>query len=249
MVGYEAATHGCGRTEYNSDMQTMGTVLVVEDDRELAALVASFLSKNGFEVSVEHDGARAIERIPTENPDVVVLDLMLPGADGLTVCREVRARYDGAIFMLTARDDDLDEVVGLEVGADDYMAKPVRPRVLLARLTALLRRLGPRAAAIGGAGTRLSVGELTLNTGTREVSFGGEIVQLTTAEFDLLRFLAVNAGRPVDRDTLYRELRGIEWDGVDRSIDLRVSRVRRRLGAGGELIKSVRGKGYQLAAP
>jgi DNA-binding response OmpR family regulator len=127
---------------------------------------------------------------------------MLPGADGLSVCRAVRASYPGAILMLTARDDDLDEVIGLEVGADDYMAKPVRPRVLLARLTALLRRLGPRESAVPTAGKRIVVGAVVLNTGSREVSVDDETIQLTTAEFDLLHFLAENAGRPVDRDTL-----------------------------------------------
>ncbi|MCA9573105.1 MAG: response regulator [Myxococcales bacterium] len=230
-------------------MGHLGTVLVVEDDRELAGLVASFLEKNGFTVGVEHDGARAIERIPEESPDVVVLDIMLPGADGLQVCRSVRAAYTGAILMLTARDDDLDEVIGLEVGADDYMAKPVRPRVLLARLTALLRRLGPRSTEITGSGQRIVVGPMVLNTGTREVTVHDEAIVLTTAEFELLHFLAERAGTVVDRDTLYRELRGIEWDGVDRSIDLRVSRVRRRMGDAGNLIKSVRGMGYQLAVP
>jgi two-component system response regulator RstA len=221
-------------------------VLLVEDDPKLSALVSQFLASNGIEVLVEDHGQRAVERILTERPDVVVLDVMLPGLDGLEVCRRVRDRFPGAILMLTARGDDVDEVVGLELGADDYMAKPVRPRVLLARLRSLLRR-GPVAAS---AQRRIELGSLCMDAGNRTATLDGQPLELTTAEYDLLWFLACRAGEVLTREQLYLEVRGVAYDGIDRSIDLRISRLRRKLGEGQRpaRIKSVRGTGYMLVA-
>lgn len=224
----------------------MAHVLVVEDDAELSALVADFLRKNGYTVSVEPRGDRAAVRIVAEAPDAVVLDWMLPGLDGLGVCRAVRPAYKGRILVLTARGDEIDEVLILEMGADDYMAKPVRPRALLARLAALLRRAEPVAPR-----ARVDLGRLSVDPGTRDVALDGAPVDLTTAEFDLLWVLVEHAGRVIERDALYEKVRGIAWDGLDRSIDLRVSRLRKKLGDEAkphQLIKSVRGTGYLLAA-
>ncbi|MFH2008609.1 MAG: response regulator [bacterium] len=223
-------------------------ILVVEDDRKLAGLVREFLASAGFEVTVEHRGDRAPERILAERPDVVILDILLPGQDGLAVCREVRPQYNGAILMLTARGEEVDEVVGLELGADDYLAKPVQPRRLLARIHSLLRRL-PRGNAQTESGNRIEVGALVIDAGCRSTTVGGAPVELTTAEFDLLWLLASHAGEVLSRERIYQELRGTEYDGIDRSMDLRVARLRRKLGDDGKqprLIKSIRGAGYLL---
>lgn len=225
-------------------MSDAPTVLVVEDDAALATLVADFLSKNGLRASVEGRGDRAVARILAEAPDAVVLDWMLPGLDGLGVCRAVRPAYRGRILVLTARGDEIDEVLILEMGADDYMAKPVRPRALLARLGALLRRAAPAAPK------RLELGRLVVDPAGRSVWLDGAAIDLTTAEYDLLWVLVEHAGHVIERDALYEQVRGIAWDGLDRSIDLRVSRLRKKLGDEEKphrLIKSVRGTGYLLA--
>lgn len=225
-------------------------VFVVEDDEELAELLCERLRTAGYRVSHTGDGADAIARIPEEQPDLVVLDVMLPGADGFTVCRRVRGAFEGGILMLTARDDDLDQIEGLELGADDYVVKPVRTRVLLARLEALARRViaqrGPaRADAI-------VLGTLSIDRARREVTIASQRVDLTTTEFDLLTYLAERVGTVVDREALYRDLAGIAYDGIDRAIDVHVSRIRHKLGddpRDPRWIKTVRGVGYQLAEP
>ena len=219
----------------------MADLLLVEDDAALAELVATFLRGRGYTVAVEADGARAIGRILADGPDLVVLDGMLPGLDGLEVCRRAREQgFTGGIVMLTARGEDIDEVLGLREGADDYLAKPVRPRVLLARIEAVLRRLGPRGRAI-------DLGRLRVDPARRTATLDGLDLDLTTAELDLLYELAKRAGEVLDRDALSLALRGAPWDGVDRSIDLRVSRLRRKLGPdAADILKSVRGAGYLL---
>ncbi|TNF22973.1 MAG: response regulator [Deltaproteobacteria bacterium] len=240
--------------------ETQARVLLVEDDVRLAELVSEYLTENGFEVAIEPRGDTAVDRILEEAPDLVVLDLMLPGLDGLEVCRRVRSSFDGGILMLTARGDEIDEVVGLEIGADDYLPKPVRPRLLLAHLSALLRRVRTaiaaddadwHAAAQPATGEdAIKVGPLAIDPRTRNATMRGEVLDLTTAEFDLLLLLAQNAGEVLTRDQIYLELRGIEYDGLDRSVDLRVTRLRRKLGDDArnpELLKSVRGVGYLLA--
>jgi two-component system response regulator RstA len=225
---------------------TEARLLLVEDDARTARLVAEYLSGQGFRVEIEADGARATKRILTEQPDAVVLDLMLPGKDGLTICREVRGSFAGPILMMTARGDEVDQVVGLELGADDYIAKPVSPRLLVARLRALLRRSArPEPVA-----ERVQVGALAVDRTRREATLSDAPLALTTAEFDLLWALARRAGEVVSREALFEELRGIPYDGTDRSIDMRVSAVRRRLEVQGQTwIKTVRGEGYLLVAP
>ena len=225
-------------------------ILIVEDDERLAALTKDYLESNGLKVSIEGDGSRAIERIKTEQPDLAVLDLMLPGEDGLAVCRIVRPYYKGPILMLTARTEDLDQVLGLEMGADDYVAKPVRPRVLLARIRALLRRVtdGPdEEVAVSGSENRLTFGNLVVDSAMREAWLEGQSIDLTSAEFDLLWLLSSSAGKVLTREEIFNQLRGIEYDGQDRSIDVRVSRIRPKVGddpMNPKRIKTVRSKGY-----
>lgn len=221
-------------------------ILLVEDDERLADLTAEYLRKNDFEVAIESRGDTADTRILEERPDLVVLDVMLPGKDGFEVCRAVRPHYPGIILMLTARDEDFDQILGLELGADDYIAKPVQPRLLLARIKALLRR-APSVASDPTEQAQLSFGNFRISQATRTAHLGSEQIDLTTAEFDLLWLLAAHAGNILSRDDLLQQLRGIGFDGLDRSIDARISRLRKKLGDDPDnptRIKTVRGKGY-----
>jgi two-component system OmpR family response regulator/two-component system response regulator RstA len=234
-------------------------LLLVEDDERLASLMAEALARAGYAVTVCGRGDEGEALIRAQRPDVVLLDGHLPGKDGFDVLRDVRRDFDGRIVMLTARNDDIDQVLGLEGGADDYIAKPVAPRVLLARLKALRRRDGPPAAApappaaqpaTGGPPADLRFGPLLIRPAARELRVNGEPVELTTAEYELLWFLAQRAGRVVSRDDIMQGLRGLEFDGLDRAIDARVSRLRRKIGDdahGAARIKTVRGQGYLFA--
>jgi two-component system OmpR family response regulator/two-component system response regulator RstA len=221
-------------------------VLLIEDDAQLASMVADFLAPYGFDVSVEGRGDAAVMRIQDDDPDAVVLDVNLPGLDGFSICRAVRTHYRGPIIMLTARGEEIDEVLGLEAGADDYMAKPVRPRALLARLQVHLRRATPEEKVR----QPITVGSLVIDAGRRSVQLEGAAVDLTTAEFELLYLLAKHVGEPLKRNDIYLQIHGVEYDGLDRSIDLRISRLRKKLGddsAHPQRIKSVRGVGYMLS--
>jgi two-component system, OmpR family, response regulator RstA len=226
-------------------------ILLVEDDRKLADLIAEFLRGQGLQVEVERDGARAVERITRELPALVVLDIMLPGEDGLSICKRLRASgYNRPILMLTARSEDEDHILGLELGADDYVNKPVRPQVLLARIRALLRRRGEQEG--NKASSRLQFGSLIIDHSRREAWLESQLIDLTGAEFDLLWLLASNAGRVLSREETFVALRGIEYDGQDRSIDVRISRIRPKIGDCPDMpriIKTVRSKGYLFVAP
>ncbi len=222
-------------------------ILLVEDDVELATMMAEFLNANEFIVSVEGRGDVAAQRILLEKPEAVLLDVNLPGANGFTICKSIRDSYPGVILMLTARGEEEDEVLGLEVGADDYMAKPVRPRVLLARLRSHLRRVTPNESLTGQS---IHVGSMEVDPSSRTVKIDGQMIELTTAEFDLLFLLAQHAGKTLNRQDLYQQIHGLAYDGIDRSIDLRISRLRKKIGddpARPARIKSVRGVGYMLA--
>jgi len=226
------------------DFPDQDHVLIIEDDKHLAELTRDYLEANGFQVSLEADGSKGVDRILTLQPDLVVLDLMLPGEDGLSICRRVRPNFSGPIMMMTARTDDLDQVLGLEMGADDYVSKPVQPRVLLARIRALLRRAGQ--SSYGGE-VRLRFKDLEIDNATREAWLSGVRIDLTSAEFDLLWLLASNAGQVLTRERIFTELRGIKYDGQDRSIDVRVSRIRPKIGDDPHQphrLKTVRSKGY-----
>jgi len=224
-------------------------ILLIEDDARLAELTAAYLEQNGLRIAVEGRGDRAIERFARERPRLVLLDLLLPGRDGLSICRELRKHHDVPILMLTARDTDLDHVIGLEAGADDYVMKPVDPMVLLARVRALLRRVERGTATSGERKADMMLGALRISETSREVWLSGKPVALTTQEFELLSLLAHRAGELVSRDEVFRTMRGIDYDGLDRSIDGRVSKLRRKLGddaAAPTRIKTVWGKGYLL---
>ncbi|HEY0633760.1 MAG TPA: winged helix-turn-helix domain-containing protein [Gammaproteobacteria bacterium] len=228
------------------DQQTP-VLLLVEDDAKLAALMQEYLGKNGFQVLLEPRGDLAPARILHECPDLVLLDIMLPGKDGFAICREIRPHYSGPVMMLTARDDDLDELLGLELGADDYISKPVQPRLLLARIRAVMRRLGGERSASAREPARLVFEDLEIDAASREARLQGNPLSLTTAEFDLLWLLASHAGAVLSRDDILRNVRGIGYDGTDRSIDLRISRLRKKLGDDSlepRRIKTVRGAGY-----
>lgn len=226
------------------------SILIVEDDERLATLTQEYLQKNGFNVEVEPDGRNAIARIIDEQPSLVILDLMLPGADGFTVCRSVRNDYHGPILMLTARSDDVDQILGLEIGADDYVSKPAKPRVLLARVQSLLRRSTQDIDLSAGSSEveqTLEFGRLVIDNSRREAWREGEEIELTSAEFDLLWLLASNSGRILSREEIFSELRGIEYDGQDRSVDVRISRIRSKIGDDPihpRRIKTIRSKGY-----
>lgn len=221
-------------------------IFLVEDDERLAELIAAYLGKHGYRVSIQRRGDTAEAAILAEQPDLVILDIMLPGKGGFDVCRDIRPRYGGHILMMTARNDDIDEILGLELGADDYLAKPVDPRRLLAHVRALLRRR-PVSEPTGRDSDRLSFGTFSINRGARAAFLGPQRLDLTTAEFDLLWLLASHAGNILTRDNILGSLRGIGFDGTDRSIDARISRLRRKLLDDPDAparIKTVRGKGY-----
>ncbi|MBW9267956.1 MAG: response regulator [Candidatus Thiodiazotropha sp. (ex. Lucinisca nassula)] len=222
-------------------------VLLVEDDVELAELVREYLQRYEFTVSLEHRGDTAPDRVRQQNPDILVLDLNLPGRDGLDICRELRMEFSGPIVMFTARDEDVDEIVGLELGADDYLTKPVEPRVLLARLRSLLRRYRQIGNNRQDADDGLRFGGLCIDASARAVTVDDMSVELSTGEFDLLWLLASRAGKVVDRDSALKTLRGFGYDGLDRSVDIGISRLRRKLGDDANhpyRIKTVRGRGY-----
>ncbi|QSX41227.1 response regulator transcription factor [Shewanella cyperi] len=229
-------------------------ILLVDDDQELTELLSDFLGKNGFEVRTEANGAAAARRIIEERPRLVVLDVMLPELDGLSICRKVRASYPGPILMLTGLGDDIDEVAGLETGADDYIAKPVRSRVLLARIRSLLRRYEllenlKQEPAVVNTEVQLVVNGLRLDKLARSASLHGTALELTIAEFELLWLLAKHAGRTLDRDAICDHFRELGYDSTHRTIDLRVSHLRRKMGDDPRepvLIKTMRGQGYVL---
>lgn len=223
------------------------SVLLVEDDQDLAEIIRDYLTANGFKVSIEARGDTAVERIIKDSPDVVVLDVNLPGLDGFSVCKAVRSQYAGPIVMLTARVEEIDEVLGLEFGADDYLTKPIRPRALVARLNTHLRR---GTAPNLDSDSSIQVGGLVVFPNRRHAELRGARIELSSAEFDLLAYLARRAGKTVSRMELYESLHSETYDPQDRSIDLRISRLRRKLGdnqSNPTRIKSVRGTGYLLS--
>ncbi len=224
--------------------------MIVEDDARLSELLVTLLTQSGYVCRAISNGDEAVSRIVEEQPDLVLLDVNLPGRDGFAVCREVRPDFAGRILILTARGEEVDEVVGLDAGADDYMAKPVRPHRLLARVRALLRRPALAAQNDAAEDTAIRTGVLEIDPFARQLTLDGIPLKLTSAEFDLMWILAANIGRAVSRDRLYDKLRGQTWDGVDRTVDLGISKLRRILGddpKNPKWIKTVRGSGYLLA--
>jgi DNA-binding response OmpR family regulator len=235
--------------EQNQTQDTgVGRVLVIDDDRELCELVREYLVQECFQVDLIHEGKHGLEQALSGKYDVVILDVMLPGITGLQVLQSIRRTSRVGVLMLTARGEDVDRILGLEHGADDYLAKPFNPRELVARIRAVLRRLRPAGASDGlWSPERLELGDLFLDQGSRICRIGGAHVDLTTTEFDLLVTLVKSGGRVLSRKDLVRVVLDREFSPFDRSIDVHVSNLRKKLGAlpeGVERIRSIRNVGY-----
>jgi DNA-binding response OmpR family regulator len=222
---------------------TAQQLLLVEDEDSIGALVSAYLEQSGYRVAWVRSGEDALARLDSIRPSLVILDIGLPGQDGFDVCRVIRARSQVPIVMLTARDEEADRVAGLEVGADDYVAKPFSPRELAARIKAVLRRSEPAPVA-----QRLELGDVTVDTLAREVTVAGERVELTGKEFDLLAYLLENAGIVVSRDTLLDRVWGMTYAGGTRTVDVHVAQIRRKLGRP-DAIRTFRGSGYKAVRP
>ncbi len=223
----------------------MKTVLVVDDERNIVDLVRLYLEKDGFAVVAASDGEEALVAHARHEPDLVILDLMLPRRDGFEVCREIRRRGDTPVLMLTARSDDVDAIVGLELGADDYVTKPFNPRALVARVKAILRRTEVTAKG----GRPFEVGTLRVDPRKREATVGERRLDLRAREFDLLAALARDPGVVLTRDALLEDVWGTDFPGETRTIDVHVAELRKKLGADAPPIETVRGFGYRLVPP
>lgn len=204
----------------------MRKIILVEDDAKLASLVKNFLSQHSFDVTVLNTGANAAEIILDLQPDLVLLDIMLPENDGFSIFRELKDEFHNPILFMTAKDSAIDHVMGLEMGADDYIIKPVDPHVLLARVNLMLRKSSSHKDEHK---KQLCFGTLIIDKSSRKVSLAGEELDLTTHEFELLWLLAENAGEPMNRDDIHKQMIGREYDGLDRTVDVRVSRLRKKL--------------------
>ncbi|MBQ4812443.1 response regulator transcription factor [Pseudoalteromonas luteoviolacea] len=224
------------------------SILIVEDDTEMADLTSMLLESEGYQCAICSDGDKAIDAVKNHNPNLVLLDLMLPGKSGLEICKELRAFYTGAILVLTGKDNDISEVALLKAGADDYVLKPMKPHVLIARIESILRRMSQTSPSPTD---HFSVSGLNIYPNKRTVKLDtGELLNLTTAEFDILLLLAQNAGSAVSRDECSKASRGIESDAYDRAIDMRISGLRKKLSntsLGDSIIVTVRNKGYMLS--
>ncbi|MEX5265236.1 response regulator transcription factor [Kocuria sp. CPCC 205231] len=227
-----------------------GRILVVDDEIDLAQLVTDYLRKAGLEVAVRHDGPEAVTAVRDFAPDVLVLDLGLPGIDGIEVCRQLRTFSDCHVLMLTARDDEVDKIVGLSVGADDYVTKPFSPRELVARVQAMLRRARTRPAPTPApAGEELVIGDLVVDKAARQVRLGGEPVALTRIEFDLLLCLTAHPQLVLSRRQLVEMVWDTVWTGDEHLVDVHIGRIRKKLGdeaTSPRFIHTIRGVGYRI---
>ena len=219
-------------------------VLIVEDDAELAEWISQYLLENGFKTEIVSHGDEAESRFRKVKPDLVLLDINLPGKNGFEVCRGLRAFAKQPIIMVTANDEEFDEVLGLELGADDYITKPVTPRVLLARIKSQLRKQNSQDSV---SDNYLNFGSLSIDLNAQSVTLGEQSISLSSGEFELLWVLACHAGKEVKREDLIKEIRGFDYDGFDRTIDVRISRLRKKLQDNSDQpqrIKTIWGKGY-----
>jgi DNA-binding response OmpR family regulator len=223
----------------------MKTILVVDDERNIVDLLRLYLEKEGFAVVAAGDGEEGLALHQRHDPDLVVLDLMLPKVDGFEVCREIRRRGDTPILMLTARSDDIDAIIGLELGADDYVTKPFHPRALVARVKAILRR----TEVTSRGGRPIEVGSLRIDPRRRDATVGDRRLQLRAREFDLLVALARDPGIVMTRDSLLEDVWGTDFPGETRTVDVHVAEVRKKLGEDGPAIETLRGIGYRLVPP
>ena len=226
-------------------MSVSDTILVVDDEQRIIDLARMYLEQDGFQVRSVTNGASARRMILQDKPSLVVLDLMLPGMDGLEVCRRVREQSDVPIIMLTARSDDIDKIVGLELGADDYLTKPFNPRELVARIKAILRR-ADRAGAQEEAVPAMSIGNLRIDPQRRRIEVAGEVVGLRMKEFDLLQHLAQNKGVVFSRDRLLNVVWGYDFVGETRTVDVHIAHLRHKLRDMTPRIETVWGVGYKL---
>lgn len=220
-------------------------ILIIEDDNEIARLTQIYLQSEGYQTTVVNDGSEAIATISKLVPDLILLDLMLPGMDGFDICQQARDFYTGPIIVLTAREDDISEVSLLKLGADDYLRKPAKPHIMSARIEALLRRTKSNPENT----TYISSNHILINHDTLTVLVNSKVVNLTSSEFDLLALLASKLGQVVSREECIQALRGINYDITDRSIDMRISGLRRKLNDDTQpykMIKTIRNKGYVL---
>jgi DNA-binding response OmpR family regulator len=232
------------RITVNAEAASAPSIFLVEDDTRLSELVSRYLGSHGFRVLIADLDGRIADQVRCAMPELVILDLGLPGLDGFAICKELRTTYQDPILILTARDSDIDEVLGLELGADDYVIKPVEPRVLLARIKALLRR---RGLQVESQQKTMTFGGLVVETISRSVSVNGRAIGLSRHEFDLLVHLAAHAGEVQSREALFQHLYRREYDGVDRILDIRISHLRKKLGdepGSAEGIKTIWGQGY-----
>lgn len=221
----------------------MPKILLVEDDLGLQQLTKDYLEHNGLEVAVLERGDEVFGYLENNHADLMILDVMLPGKDGFSVCRQVRDKFSLPILMLTAKSEDFDQVLGLELGADDYVIKPAEPRVLLARVNALLRR----GQTVTKTSEELQFGDLIIDETSRIVQLSDKEIVLTSHEFELLWLLASNAGQVLSREHVHQHMIGRQYDGLDRTVDVRVSRIRKKLGDNSDKpfrIKTVWGQGY-----
>lgn len=229
----------------NTDIQT--DILLVEDDASLAEWILQYLRGHNYQMHHITRGDQVLASVKQQPPALIILDVMLPYKNGFDLCRELRGFYTGAILMLTACGEEADEILGLELGANDYLTKPVRPRVLLARIKALLRRESAEPMDTHAPEGQLQFGQLKILRDAKSVFYGNEIIPVTANEFDVLWLLASHAGKVIRREELVTQLRGIEYDGFDRSIDIRISRLRKKLFDNTEQpyrIKTIWAKGY-----
>jgi len=223
---------------------TKETILLVDDEHNIVDLARMYLEQEGFKVEAAYDGQVALDKVKSLQPALVVLDLMLPVVDGWEVCRRVRSTSDVPIIMLTARDDDVDKIVGLELGADDYVTKPFNPRELVARVKAILRRAGREPSGE----KPITLGNLSVDPARREVAVAGRPVELRTKEFDLLLVLAENRGLVLSRDKLLELAWGFDFAGQTRTVDVHVAHLRDKLAGSNVEIETVWGVGYKLVA-
>jgi DNA-binding response OmpR family regulator len=220
----------------------MDTLLIVDDERNIVELVELYAKQAGFNTQRAYDGETALQIIERNSPALIILDLMLPKVSGWDVCKRVRARSDLPIIMLTARDDDVDKIVGLEIGADDYLTKPFNPRELMARVKAILRRMKPDVAPA----SEIKLGKLMLDPARHDVSVAGQSIKLRVKEFELLAMLMINKGIVMTREKLLESVWGYDFAGETRTVDVHVAQLRKRIAGSGVEIETVFGIGYKL---
>lgn len=247
-VWYDNSYKGVTQDTMTGAAMTTPTILVVDDEEPIVDLVSSYLAVEGYTVHKAYDGVSALSTARTIPVDLVILDVMLPGMDGIEVCRQLLTETSSYILMLTARSDEVDKLIGLSIGADDYMTKPFSPRELVARVKAILRRgRGRDTVTVPAPNAVVRVGSLHLDPSRREVHVDNQPIELTPREFDLLHALARQPGHVFTREGLLEQVWGNDFDGIDRVVDVHIGTLRRKLGDAAGYIQTIRGVGYKLA--